>query len=104
MSNEGAKAPGTLYNAWMARGFDSKFVEAQQEEATRDKKIKPAMTPEQREIETRREALELARVRSRADLSRATAAAHRQMLEAAIAALDQQLALLAQQLALLVRS
>lgn len=76
----------------MARGFDSKFVEAQQEEAARDKTLKPATTPEQRVIDTRRAALELSRARASADLSRATAPAHRQMLEAALSALEQQLA------------
>lgn len=75
----------------MARGFDSKFVEAQQEEATRDKRIGPALTPEQREQLTRRKALELSRARAEADLARATSPAHKQMLTHAIQALDQQL-------------
>ena len=76
----------------MARGFDSKFIEAQQDEATRDKKLNPALTPEQREVASKRAALELSRSRARADLSRATATAHRKMLEEAIAALESQLA------------
>ncbi len=76
----------------MARGFDSKFIEAQQDEATRDKKLNPALTPEQREIASKRAALELSRSRARADLSRATAPAHRKMLEDALAALEAQLA------------
>lgn len=81
-----------LYNGAMARGFDSKFIEAQQDEATRDKKLNPALTPEQRELASKRAALELSRSRARADLSRATATAHRKMLEEAIAALESQLA------------
>ncbi len=76
----------------MARGFDSKFVEAQQEEATRDTKLNPALTPAQREVTSKRAALELSRTRARADLSRATAPAHRNMLEQAVAALEAQLA------------
>ena len=76
----------------MARGFDSKFVEAQQEEATREKKTRPAMTPEQREAASRRASLELSRARAVADLERATVANHRRMLEQAIAALDAELA------------
>ena len=76
----------------MARGFDSKFIEAQQEEAARTHKTNPAMTPEQRENAARRTSLELARHKALADLGRATAAAHRRMLEQAIAALDEQLA------------
>ena len=75
----------------MARGFDSKFVEAQQEEATREKKIGPTLTPEQRETVIRRQALEMSRTRAQDDLSRATSAPHRKMLEQAIAALDDQL-------------
>ena len=75
----------------MARGFDSKFVEAQQEEATRDRKVGPLLTPEQRETLTKRRALEMSRARAVADLSRATSAAHKQMLGQAISALDEQL-------------
>ena len=76
----------------MARGFDSKFVEAQQEEATRTTVIKPPMTPEQQQTAARRTSLELARTRAIADLQCATVGAHRRMLETAIAALDEQLA------------
>lgn len=75
----------------MARGFDSKFVEAQQEEAARDKNVGPALTPEQRDTLTRRRVLEMSRVRAAADLSRATSPAHIEMLQQAIAALDDQL-------------
>ena len=76
----------------MARGFDSKFVEAQQEEATRDKKIRPGLSPEERDRAVKRAALEMSRARAAADLQRATAPAHRRMLEQALAALDEQLA------------
>jgi hypothetical protein len=79
----------------MARGFDSKFVEAQQEEARRTQVVRPAMTPEQQAIGERRRSLELARARAENDLQRATVPAHRQMLEQAILALDEQLARLA---------
>lgn len=76
----------------MARGFDSKFVEAQQEEANRRTTPGPSLTPEQRATESRRQALRLSRARAAADLARATVPAHRQMLEQAIRALDDQLA------------
>jgi hypothetical protein len=76
----------------MARGFDSKFVEAQQEEATRDKVLRPRLTPAQQADQSKREALQLSRARAEADRSRATVPAHRQMLEQAIEALDAQLA------------
>lgn len=75
----------------MARGFDSKFIEAQQEEATRDRKVGPSLTPEQRETATRRQAIELSLARARGDLSRASSPAHKRMLEQAIAALEAQL-------------
>jgi hypothetical protein len=75
----------------MARGFDSKFVEAQQEEASRRAPQGPALTAEQRAVEAQRQALKLARARATSDLERATAPAHRQMLEQAIRALDDQL-------------
>ena len=76
----------------MARGFESKSVEAQQEEAARGRKRPgPNMPPEERVVEERRRALELTRARARDDLSRARAPAHKRMLEQAIAALDQQL-------------
>jgi hypothetical protein len=77
----------------MARGFDSKFVEAQQEEAQRrsSASTKPTLTPEDRIREQRRRALELTRTRTQQDLSRAVLPAHRRMLEDAIAALDQQM-------------
>jgi hypothetical protein len=77
----------------MARGFDSKFVEAQQEEAQRRSSAppKPTLTPEARIREQRRRALELTRTRTQQDLSRAVLPAHRRMLEEAIAALDRQI-------------
>jgi hypothetical protein len=76
----------------VARGFDSKFIEAQQDEASRDKKLNPDLSPEQRERNAKRVAVELSLTRARADLSRANAPAHRQMLEHAIRALEEQLA------------
>ena len=76
----------------MARGWESKSVEAQQEEATRGAAKGPAPGPEERARAERRRTLELMRKRAVDDLGRATAPAHRQMLEQAIAALDEQLA------------
>jgi hypothetical protein len=76
----------------MARGFESKMVEFQQEEAARGSSKKQELTPEARERLARRRAIELARTRAVAELERATAPAHRTMLEQAIASLDEQLA------------
>ena len=76
----------------MARGWESKSVEAQQDDASRQTVKRPSLTPEQRAVEDRRRTLALSRARAEADLSRATAPQHRKLLEQAIAALDQQLA------------
>jgi hypothetical protein len=76
----------------MARGWESKSVESQQDEASRDRVRKPQLTTEQRTIGERRTALELTRARTAADLGRATAPHHRKMLEQAIATIDERLA------------
>jgi hypothetical protein len=76
----------------MARGFESKQVESQQEEAARRRPLPgPELSADERARLERRRALELSRARAQADLSRATAPAHRLMLEQAIAALDSEL-------------
>jgi hypothetical protein len=75
----------------MARGFESKDVEFQQAEREREKSFRRALTPEQREVQERRRTLELSVARARADCAAATSEAHRQMLEQAIAALEDQL-------------
>jgi hypothetical protein len=76
----------------MARGWESKSVEAQQDEASRERVKKPQLTAEQRAVAERRATLELTRARAADDLTRATAAHHRKMLEQAIATIDEQLA------------
>lgn len=79
----------------MARGWESKNIESQQEEAQRRRPAAAAVTPAAREKAARRRSLELARTRAAADLARATAPAHRSMLEQALAALDRQIGELA---------
>ena len=71
----------------MARGFESKDVEFQQEEAQRARAAGHARTPDEREALTRTRTLELALARAEADRAAATSPAHRQMLDQAIAAL-----------------
>jgi len=76
----------------MARGFESKDVEFQQEEAERRRQARRApTTAEQRASAERRKTVELALARARADLTTARSPAYRQMLQGAIAALEQQL-------------
>ena len=74
----------------MARGWESKAVEAQQDEASRAQA--PALTADERAVAERRATLELTRARAAADLIRASALPHRRMLEQAIATIDEQLA------------
>jgi hypothetical protein len=75
----------------MARGWESKSIESQQDDATRKKDVKPALTHQERERLVRRQTLELSRARLHGDLRRATAPTHRTMLERALADLDAQL-------------
>jgi hypothetical protein len=80
----------------MARGFESKSVEAQQEEAARGQaNTGHTLSPEERVAEQHRRTLQLTRTRTERDLKRATAPAHRRMLEQALAALDLELQQLA---------
>jgi hypothetical protein len=78
----------------MARGFESKAVEAQQEAAANRQRPAAAVTPEPAQRRAARATLMLARTRALADLQQACAPAHRAMLEQAIADLDQRLAAL----------
>jgi hypothetical protein len=75
----------------MARGFESKDVEFQQSEAERPKAAKRTLSAEERDAQARRLTLELALVRAESDLRLAQSAAHRQMLEQAVAALREQI-------------
>ncbi len=76
----------------MARGFESKQVEFQQEEAARGRTVpRPALSSEDLARLERRQALELSKTRLRNDLSRASAEAHRRMLEQALAAIEAEL-------------
>ena len=76
----------------MARGWESKSIEAQQDEASRGSggTGRPASLQERARRQQHR-TLELARARAVADLERATTEAHRAMLRRAIADLDARL-------------
>lgn len=78
----------------MARGWESKAVEAQQQEALQRLPKGPAPSATDLATRERRRTLELTRTRLVNDLSRASVPAHRQMLEGSIAELDRQLAAL----------
>lgn len=75
----------------MARGFDSKSVEAQQEEAQRPRSLRPPMTAEEKDRATRREGLELAMAETQAQMGAACQPAHREMLKLRLAAIQAQI-------------
>jgi hypothetical protein len=75
----------------MARGWESKSVEQQQEEASSVKTRGAPLTPEQAAREKRRQGLLLSRQRVLQQLEAASNPRHRQMLESALADLDAQL-------------
>jgi hypothetical protein len=78
----------------MARGWESKAVEAQQDAAVNQPSKAQKITAEEMARRSERATLSLARTRAMADLQKACAAAHRAMLEQAIADLDKRLAAL----------
>ncbi|NQW04453.1 MAG: hypothetical protein HQ485_10555 [Acidobacteria bacterium] len=77
----------------MARGWESKAIESQQEdrESAAAAKKGPALTPEEAKHEARRQTLTVALARAQADLAIAHHPAHRKMLQAAIVTLNEQL-------------
>ena len=76
----------------MARGWESKSVEAQQAEASQDKKIaRSRLTAEDAESVRKREGLLLQKKRLQQQLEGVSNPRHRAALEAGLAHLDQQL-------------
>jgi len=80
----------------MARGWESKSVEQQQEEMLEQRKtarapISPSRPPKEQQRNRKREGLLLSRGRLTQQLQAASHPRHRQMLEQAIAELDRQL-------------
>ena len=76
----------------MARGWESKAVEAQQAEASARAATGPPVTREDQQRRSQLATLTLARARAEADLQVATVDAHREMLARAIADLDERIA------------
>jgi hypothetical protein len=75
----------------MARGFESKDVEFQQEEAARRRRLGPILTAAEVAAQARQRTLGLALTNARAELGAATNPTHRLMLQRKIDALQQQL-------------
>lgn len=78
----------------MARGWESKAVESQQDAAQAPRAPTGTVSPEEAAKKAQRATLLLARTRALADLQMACVPAHRAMLEQAIADLDRRLAAL----------
>ena len=77
----------------MARGWESKAIEAQQQDRAMGgaKKAGREVTADERARAERRRTLELARARTLADLAAATVEGHRAMLQRALASIEDQL-------------
>jgi len=76
----------------MARGWESKSVEQQQEEMSeRQKTVGAPISPDEQQLNRKREGLLLSRKRLTQQLQAAYNPRHRQMLQQAIAELDRQL-------------
>jgi hypothetical protein len=76
----------------MARGWESKSVEQQQEEMSEQRNtVRAPVSPDEQQRHRKREGLLLSRKRLTQQLQAAGNSRHRQMLEQAIAELDRQL-------------
>jgi len=75
----------------MARGFESKSVESQQEEAQRTKSIRPALSAEDQARQSRRKGLELALAEAQTALATSCKPAHREMLQLKLEAIQAQI-------------
>ncbi len=79
----------------MARGWESKSIESQQEESLRDESEKRGLqelSPEERARHERLASLTLSRTRTLEQLEHATSDAHRRMLKRTLLALERDIA------------
>ena len=79
----------------MARGWESKSVESQQEDAQPARQRRRALTPDERRRAERRAVLELAVAQAQAELQAACRSAHQDMVRLKLAALQAELRALA---------
>jgi hypothetical protein len=75
----------------MARGFESKSVESQQEESQRTHQMRPALSAEDQERQTRKTGLQLALAQTQSEMSAACRPAHREMLKLRLEAIQAQI-------------
>ena len=75
----------------MARGFESKSVESQQEEAQRTKSMKPPLSSDEQARQSRKAGLELALAQTQSEMTAACKPAHRDMLKLKLEAIQAQI-------------
>ena len=75
----------------VARGFESKSVESQQEESQRAKTLKPALSAEELARQSRKNSLELALAQTQSEMMAACQPAHREMLRLRLEAIQGQI-------------
>jgi hypothetical protein len=75
----------------MARGWESKSIESQQDDAARKAARQPELTADERDRAARRAGLELALARTQAEMTAACKPAHREMLKMRLDAIRAQL-------------
>ena len=75
----------------VARGWESKSVELQQDDARATGESKRFLTREQRKIESQKEGLKLSRSRILAQLQSTTNSRYRKILEQSLAVVDEQI-------------
>lgn len=80
-----------LWSDRMARGFESKSVESQQEESQRAKTLRPAMSPDELAVQSRKEGLALALAQTQSEIISACKPAHREMLKLRLEAIRAQI-------------
>ena len=80
------------YNPFMARGWESKSIEFQQDDARSKAEPKHHLTPQERDLESRKQALQLARSRTLQQIHSTENPRYKDLLEQALQGLDQQLA------------
>jgi hypothetical protein len=83
-----------LVSSEMARGWESKAVESQQQDARDAKRSGRALTSEERRHQERRSLLELARASAQSELRAACRPAHREMLRMKLEAIQAELAVI----------
>lgn len=75
----------------MARGWESKAIESQQDEADRKPVVRPALTPDERARNQQKAGLQLALAETQAQIGAACRPAHREMLRLRLDAIKVQL-------------